>query len=1012
MSMPVQRATTMGPCEIDAPLGAGGMAEVYTARETRPDRTVAVTGRIRDAGVPAICCALVAAVLSVGTAQAGQRALDAVPPARSQTVAVLPFVNLSRAESDRWIGEGIAETLASDLQRAPGVTVLYSEALGLALQASTAVDVDVVDEAAALRLCRELGATWLVAGGYQRVGDRLRITTRLIAVETGAVVHAVKVDGTLGELFALQDRVADALGAKLGTAHDLSRRATRDDTDQLAPRAPPLSPPVRPPTSSPAVPGAGSSPAVSATAAVIPAGGFAVPTRVIDGPPPPPPPDTIARDATGRAAIRAVRVTDPLSIDGTLDERVYQNVPAISDFIQVEPVAGAPATEQTEAWVLFDTDHIYISFRCWDSAPESRWIANEMRRDSFGVFQNENIGIMLDTFYDRRNGIVLNINPLGGRMDGQITDESNYNSDWNMVWEVETGRFENGWTVEVALPFKSLRYRPGRTQVWGINLLRAVRWKNELSFVIPTPAALGQSGLLHSSLAATLVGLEAPEGHRTLEIKPYAITDLTSDRQATPPVANELGGNVGLDVKFGVTQNLAVDLTVNTDFAQVEADQQQVNLTRFSLFFPEKREFFLENQGVFAFGGAGAGPFGGGGDTPVLFYSRQIGINKGQEVPIDAGGRLTGRIGKFSVGALHIQTADEPRSGAKTTDFSVVRVKRNLFRRSSIGAIFTERSLSALGTGSSEAYGLDGTFAFYDNLSFDTYWAQTRTPGRRDDDISYRTKLDYGGDRYGIAVERLVVGDNFNPEVGFLRRDDFERSFGSFRFSPRPRSIAAIRKLTWEGQLEYITDRAGVLETHQVQGQFGIEFENSDQFTATYTRQYELLDAPFGIASDVTIPVGGYRFEDVQLSLALGTQRPLSGGLSVQHGTFFSGHKTSVGFGLGGRSRGGRLELTPQLSVEPSVSFNRVDLPEGRFTTQLVTTRTTFTVTPLMFVSALLQYNSSNRSVGANLRLRWEYQPGSELFIVYNEQRDTLVPRFPELENRSFVIKINRFFRF
>ena len=594
----------------------------------------------------------------------------------------------------------------------------------------------------------------------------------------------------------------------------------------------------------------------------------------------------------------------------------------------------------------------------------------------------------------------------------QITDERNANFDWNPIWEVRTGRFEGGWTVETAVPFKSLRYRPGQTQVWGINFFRVVRWKNEMSFPIPMPASLGEFGLLQASLAPTLVGLEVPDSNRALEIKPYAITELTSDRQATPPVTNDLGGDVGLDVKYGLTQNLVADLTVNTDFAQVEADLQQVNLTRFSLFFPEKREFFLENQGVFAFGGTGIGPFAAGGDTPVLFYSRRIGLQDGQETPIRAGGRLTGRIGKFTIGAMNIQTADEPTVGALATNFSVIRLKRDILRRSSIGVLFTGRSVSTQGAGSNEAYGLDGTFSFYDNLNINTYWAQTQTPGLRDDDLSYRGQLDYAGDRYGVQLERLVVGDNFNPEVGFLRRDDLERSFGLFRFSPRPHAISAIRKFLWEGRLDHITNRAGVLETRQVQGQFGIQFENSDEFNATYTRSYEFLDEPFRIAPDVTIPVGGYDFQDVQLSFALGRQRPLSGGVSVQHGSFFNGNKTTVDLGLGGGNQSGRLELAPQLSVEPGVSLNWVDLPQGRFTTQLVTARMTYTATPLMFVSAFLQYNSSNSSLGANLRLRWEYRPGSELFVVYNEQRDTLTPRFPELENRAFIIKITRLFRF
>ena len=463
---------------------------------------------------------------------------------------------------------------------------------------------------------------------------------------------------------------------------------------------------------------------------------------------------------------------------------------------------------------------------------------------------------------------------------------------------------------------------------------------------------------------------------------------------------------------YGITQNLVADLTLNTDFAQVEADEQQVNLTRFSLFFPEKREFFLENQGLFAFGGAGAGLFSGGGRTPVLFYSRRIGIEDGREVPLDVGGRLIGRIGAFSVGALTIRTGAEPVSATPATTFTAIRLKRDVLRRSSIGAIVTHRSVSTKASGSNETYGLDGTFGFYDNVSVNTYWARTQTRGV-EDDVSYRAQFDYAGDRYGIEVERLVVGAGFNPEVGFLRRDDFERSFGSFRFSPRPRSIAAIRKFSWSAQMDYITDRPGVLETREAEGRFGIELENGDTYDLSYTRTYEFLEQPFPIAPEVTIPVGGYSFQDVRTSYSFGSQRRLAGRLSAQHGSFFSGEKTSVSFGLGGGGfGGGRLELTRQLSVEPGVSLNWVDLPEGSFSTRLVTTRTTYTVTPLMFVSALVQYNSSNDTLGANLRFRWEYQPGSELFVVYNEQRDTIARGYPELENRAFIVKINRLFRF
>ena len=499
-------------------------------------------------------------------------------------------------------------------------------------------------------------------------------------------------------------------------------------------------------------------------------------------------------------------------------------------------------------------------------------------------------------------------------------------------------------------------------------------------------------------------------------MKPYLIGDVASAVDGSRQISNDLAGNVGLDVvKYGLTENLTADFTVNTDFAQIEADEQQVNLTRFSLFFPEKREFFLEIQGVFAFGGAGGrGPFGGSFETPIMFYSRQIGLNAGREVPIVAGGRLTGRAGNFTLGLLNIQTAEEPVGGALSTNFTVVRVKRDLLRRSSVGAIVTNCSALARQPGSNGAVGVDGTFAFYDNVLINTYWARTRTTDEEGNDTSYQGEFRYNGDRYGVVAEHLFIDERFSPGVGFLRRPDLRKSFGSLRFSPRPASSDWIRRFSFDGSYDYITDAIGTVETREAIGSFQVELENSDRFSAFYTSTYDLLQRPFRIASGVTIPVGGYTFSNTRLSYSFGPQRRLSGNLSAEHGSFYGGTKTTVGIGGGfGPFGSGRIELSPRFSLEPGLSINRVELPEGRFTTQPITTRTTYTFSPTMFVSALVQYNSSNSALSSNIRLRWEYQPGSELFVVYNEQRDTLTPNsLPELEHRAFIIKINRLFRF
>ena len=734
---------------------------------------------------------------------------------------------------------------------------------------------------------------------------------------------------------------------------------------------------------------------------------------VLQGPPPPVAPEVVSRDRQGQATVRATRLRAPLQIDGRLDEPVYETVQSITDFIQQLPDEGALGSERTEAWVLFDDDSIYISARCYDTAPPSEWVANEMRRDVIQLRQNDSFSLMLDTFYDRRNGLAFLVTPIGGFSDFAISNEGGrVNTDWNTIWDSRTARFDGGWTVEIQIPFKSLRYRPTSTQVWGIQLRRIIRRRTEASYLTPLPisAARGNSviaGLWRISQAGSLVGIEVPSGSRKIEIKPYGIGGVTTDIDADSPTRNALDGQFGLDVKYGVTQNLTADFTYSTDFAQVEVDEQRVNLTRFSLFFPEKREFFLEARGNFDFArGAGLG----GAGAPTLFFSRRIGLQGGDVVPILAGGRLTGKIGAFDVGALNIQTGNELLSGAQTTNFTVLRVKRDILRRSTIGGIFTNRSVSLLGDGSNQVYGIDGRLAFFDDLTLLGYVARTRTADRPGRDASYLAQFDYAGDRYGVNLAHLVIEDNFNPEIGFVRRDNIRRTTASGRFSPRPSSIDWVRRFSLSAGLDYTQsadDR--VLETRQQDVAFEVQLENSDRFTVSATDRYELLRQPFTIAPGVTVPVGGYGFRSVLVGYAFGQQRPVSGLIAVGTGELWNGDITVVELGRG------RVEVTPQLSVEPSLSLNWVELPEGNFATSLSRVRVSYTVSPRMFFSGLLQHNSSGNTFSTNVRLRWEYSPGSELFVVYTEDRDTdpfLPDRRTDLRNRGFVVKMNRLFRF
>ena len=907
----------------------------------------------------------------------------------------------------------------------------------------------------------------MVGGGYQRVGDRLRITARLMEVHTGTVAAATVVDGAAADLFALQDRVAADLVAAAGAGASgggvapltAGRRPGPSSFGEgsflpgppsgRGPPEPPSAgppgglpragtagrlPPARPGERPPGVtnpPAATARPSPVAPAARPPAGGagFEAPRfapGVIDGPPPPLAPDVIRRDDQGNATIRAVEWPEGIRLDGQLDENVYFTVPAITGFIQQAPDEGAPATEETEAWILFDDDNIYVAARVWDSAPPSQWVANEMRRDTRQLRQNDTFAVILDTFYDRRNGVAFYTNALGALADFQITNEGNPNSDWNPIWDVRTGRFEGGWTVEMEIPFKSLRYRPGPAQVWGVQLRRNVRRKNEWAYItaLPISAGSGPGGIFRVSDAGTLVGLDAPSGSANLEIKPYGIGGISTNLAASEPTVNAGSGDGGLDVKYGITQNLTADLTWNTDFAQVEVDEQQVNLTRFSLFFPEKREFFLEGRGIFGFRprrrrrrlrrGPAAGRAGRRrlrrrqrADPVLQPADRLAEPNRGADCRRRPGHRQDRRVrrrvaehpgrrtrgGRGGDDQLHRRAAQARHSAPQ-------QHRRHLHQP--IGLAPRRRLQPGLRGGRDvlllrerEPAGVRGPHA---------------DPGNDGEDLSYQGRVNYAGDLYGFQAEHLVVEDNFIPEVGFLRRDNFRRSYGTARYSPRPRSLAGIRQFRLEGSYDYIeTADFGIVETRQSQLGFSTELENSDRFGVSVADNYEFLHREFTPGPDeVAFPVGGYQFFDVEGTYSPGAQRRLNGRFTVR-GDYFNGTIRSVEF------RQGRMEVTERLSLEPSVSVNWIDSPQGSFRTDLLVSRVNLSFTPRMFFSGLIQYNSSTNTVSNNLRLRWEYSPGSELFVVYTEDRETdpLRPdRFSELRNRGFVVKVNRLFRF
>jgi Domain of unknown function (DUF5916)/Carbohydrate family 9 binding domain-like len=707
--------------------------------------------------------------------------------------------------------------------------------------------------------------------------------------------------------------------------------------------------------------------------------------------------------------VRAYRLTQPLVIDGRLDDAVYHTIEPTPAFRQQEPRLGELAIEQTEMWVFFDERNVYVSARMHDSAPD-QMIADEMRRDA-SLYNNEHFAVVFDTFHDRRTGFFFQTNPLGGVRDALIVDENTANYDWNTVWDVKVHRDETGWTSEMVIPFKSLRYPTGTEQMWGINARRWERRVNEHSLLsITPPGTPPNNSVQRLANAATLVGMEAPPPARNVELKPYGVSNLTTNRVSSPAFSNRFDKDIGLDAKYGITSNMTLDMTVNTDFAQVEIDEQQVNLTRFSLFFPEKRDFFLEGQGIFDFANAVGGGFRAP-DSPIMFFSRRIGLDAGQPVPIKGGARLTGRVGKTSLGLLEIQTGDgafDPARGTAltpATNFLVARVKRDILSRSNIGIIATRRSPRTGASGSNALVGVDTSFNLFENVQAGSYYARSDTPGARGNQSSYRGYFRYLHDRYGLETERMKVGDAFNPEVGYVPRPDITRTDVVARFSPRPQSLRHVRRFEWNAELERFVNGRDQLETRVASGTFRTEFHSSDQLTFTYRNDYEFVTAPFRISGGPLVPIGVYEFNEGVVQFNAGAQRAFSGRLTFTAGEFYSGHRQQFEYS-------GRVKVSSQLAFEPRLLASHISLEEGAFTTKLLGARTTYTVTPRMLVSDLVQYNSSLNTLESNIRWRWEYQPGSDLYVVYTDGRDTFGSRTAALMNRGVAIKATRLLRF
>jgi Domain of unknown function (DUF5916) len=719
--------------------------------------------------------------------------------------------------------------------------------------------------------------------------------------------------------------------------------------------------------------------------------------------------------------------TPPPTIDGRVDEEIWQGVEPQSGFVQQDPYEGEPASENTEVRVLVGHGNVYVGIICFDSEP-SEIIVSQARRDA-ALTDTDSVILVFDTFNDSQNAFVFGTNPLGIEYDGQVAGEgqtgglslsgtgvsgsqrggiSAFNPNWDGDWTVRAAITERGWEAELAIPLKTLRYATGSGRTWGFNVMRNIRRKNEQVYLAQIPRGFD---IYRVSLAAKLTGLDLP-GRRDIKLIPYVLGSLNNDY--TLPSGDQLDrdADVGVDLKWGVTPNLTLDFTVNTDFAQVEADEEQVNLTRFDLFFPEKRPFFLENASTFQFGNP---------QQIDLFFSRRIGLSglgaSGLPIPIVAGARLSGKIGGWRVGLLDIQTDDAEdglgRPLAPDNNFGVVRVQREV-GRSTYGGIFVNRQgMGSLASSDdwNRAYGVDANISLTQNSRLFAFIAGTTSPGAVGTDTAGRIFYDFRNNLWQVSGGYSQVGSDFNPEVGFLPRRGYRRPEFRVFFQPQPKRWPWIRRISPHANYEAFHDiETGEIQTarahlhfFEIQPARGGRFGN---FVDVTTDNPVLPFVVYNTAGErVVIPPGKYTWQQFASEYLSDPSAVASFTIRHRIGGFYDGDFQS-------------LELTSSLRVGSrfvsSLGWTRqhAELDYGDFTTDLVPLKASYSFTTLASLQALLQYNSQTSQFSSNIRLALLNRSGTGLFVVYNDRRDTTTFNPLETLGRSFIVKYTRLLDF
>jgi len=709
------------------------------------------------------------------------------------------------------------------------------------------------------------------------------------------------------------------------------------------------------------------------------------------------------------------RVERGPDIDGdVLGDAVWTGTTPVTGFRQNTPDEGEPASERTEVRILYTDDTIYFGVICFVRDPDTI-IVSDARRDS-SLAETDSFQIVLDTYRDRQNGFVFGTNPAGLEYDGQLTNEGQgsggvggglvrrsgsqqqrgsgggFNLNWDGVWQVATRVTDIGWTAEIAIPFRTLRYASGGAQIWGLNFQRNIRHRHEESYWAPLPR---QFNLNRLSLAGELHGLEVP-AQRNLKLTPYVLGEaIQRDVDARAITL----GDVGADLKYSLTPSLTLDLTYNTDFAQVEVDDQQVNLDRFTLFFPEKRPFFLENAGLFSVGQPG---------QLELFFSRRIGIGQGgEQIPILGGGRLSGKLGRnTNIGFLNMQTASVAARGVPSNNFTVARVRQDFRNRSNLGVMVVSRSATGELAGAdddNQSYAVDGRWGIGDTVTLSGFAAGTDTPGVTGDAHAYNLAAGYESERYRYGGGFTEVGPAFNPELGFYARRGYRRVDGAFRTAFRPENTIGFHE--WSPHASFYTVRnfdTGQTESEWIHLDNTMEWRNGFWVSTAVNLTTEGVLEPFEIFPDVVIPVDRYDHTEAQLRFRTDESAPLSVEFFSVFGGFFGGRRTQLSPRL-------NLRLGARFNTQVAWERNDLDLPGGAFVTNLARLRVNYSFTTRMFVQALVQYNDRARLWSSNVRFGLLSDANTGLFIVYNDIEG--IDRFiPPGAGRSLTLKYSYLF--